>query len=62
MTLSFNHANTTKNHPTSTELQGESSEVYGIKLSFTEQKILMNIQLWVICVDKVDFNLQIYTN
>ena len=39
---------------TCTEIHGESSKAYRMKLSPLEQKVLMNIQLGVICTDMVD--------
>ena len=43
-------------------IHGGSCKVYRVKLSLLKQKILMNIQLGVICVDMVDYckHLHIY--
>ena len=44
-----------QNHLTCAEILGESCEAYRMKLSPLEQKILMNIQLGVICANMVDY-------
>ena len=46
---------TLKNYSICAESHGESSKAYRLQLSPLEQKILMNIQLGVICADMVDF-------
>ena len=42
------------NYLTHAEIHGESSKAYRMRLSPLEQKILINIQLGVICVDMHD--------
>ena len=50
--LHFSFANKTN---TCAEIHGESCKAYRMKLSPLKQKIFMNIQLGVTCVDMVDF-------
>ena len=47
---------TDENYPTCAEMHGESCKAYRMKLSPLDQKILMDIQLGVICVNMVDFH------